>query len=452
MLMRDPRGEPISVGEADSVDRFEAALTDVLGYAGDPVGKLDAAVAADPMLILGHLLRAHVFLFALQPGFSVKADASIAAAETLAAGATERERLHLAAAKAWTAGELTKARAAFDAILTAHPRDLMALMFAHQADFFSGATAALEERPARALAAWSPDLPGRGYVQSMLAFGLEEAGAYSEAEALGREAVARNPKDVWGIHAVGHVLEMQGRDEEGIVWYGEREADWAPGCYFAVHNAWHLALYHVDRDDAEGALAVYDRLLRPGRRSILLNLCDATALLWRLHLAGVAVGDRWAELTNLMTPHTLARVHVFDDVHLAIAMAGAGRCFALVELLRSLEEQAAGHGERAMMTRLVGLPAARAMAAFSHGAYAAAVAQLLGLRPHVRLMTGSAAQRDVLELTLIEAALRDGQGSLARDLLARRLERKPSSAQIRRDLRRSADAGVSACGTVAGAA
>ena len=46
-------------------------------------------------------------------------------------------------------------------------------------------------------------------------------------------------------------------------------------------------------------------------------------------------------------------------------------------------------------------------------------------------MTGSAAQRDVLELTLIEAALRDGQVSLARELLEPRLARKPGSAQIR---------------------
>jgi tetratricopeptide (TPR) repeat protein len=452
MLMRDPRGEPMSVGEAGSPERLESALFDVLGYAGDPLGKLDAAIAADPTLMLGHLLRAHVLLFALQPGFSAKSDASIAAAEALAGRATERERLHLAAAKAWAAGRLTTARAAFDAMLAAHPHDLMALMFAHQADLFGGGAAALQARPARALAAWDPGLLGYGYVQAMLAFGLEEAGAYAEAEALGREAVGRNPKDVWGIHAVGHVLEMQGRDEEGIAWYGEREADWASGCYFAVHNAWHLALYHADREDTAGALAVYDRLLRPGRRSILLNLCDATALVWRLHLSGVAVGDRWDELADLMTPHTLARVHVFDDVHLAIALAGAGRCFALIELLRSLEEQVTQADDRGLMTRLVGLPAARAMAAFSFGAYAAAVALLLTVRPRARLMTGSGAQRDILELTLIEAALRDGQRTLADDLLARRLERKPMSAQIRRDVCRCAVPGVSARGGAAGRA
>ena len=438
MLTRDPRGEPMTVGDpAASPGRFEAALGDVLGFAGDPIGKMDAALAADPLLILGHLLRAHTFLFALQPGFGAKAAPSIAAAEALAARATGRERLHLAAAKAWAAGDLSGACAAFDAVLAAHPRDLLAMMFAHQADFFAGRTEALEARPRAALAGWPSDLPGHAYVQSMLAFGLEEAGSYAEAEALGREAVARNLRDVWGVHAVGHVLEMQGRDEEGIAWYAERERDWAaPGCFFAVHNAWHLALYHVDREDSAAALAAYDRLLRPGRRSILLNLCDAASLLWRLDLVGVDVGGRWDELADLVAPHTLARVHVFDDVHMAIALAAAGRDFALQELLRSLEEQSQGEGDQARMTRLVGLPAARAMAAFAHGAYAAAIDQLLSLRPHARLMTGSHAQRDVLELTLVEAAIRDRQLGLARELLGARLERKPASARTRRDLGR----------------
>ncbi|HEX6014962.1 MAG TPA: hypothetical protein VFY87_24825, partial [Geminicoccaceae bacterium] len=148
------------------------------------------------------------------------------------------------------------------------------------------------------------------------------------------------------------------------------------------------------------------------------------------------VGPRWGELADLMAPHALARVHVFDDVHLAMAFAAAGRGFALKQLLRSLEEQAEGEGPQARMTRLVGLPAARAMAAFAHGAHAAAVDQLVSLRPHARLMTGSHAQRDVLELTLVEAAVRDGQLGLARGLLEARLRRKPASPQILRGLAR----------------
>lgn len=442
MQVPDARGEPMMVGDAGSPHRFEAALWDVLGFAGDPIGRVEAAIAVDPACMLAHLLRAHIFLFALQPGFLAKAEASLAAARTLETSAGERERLHLAAATAWAKGELRTACAAFDALLKAHPRDLAALMFAHQADFFAGRVEALRERPAQALAAWDAGLPGRGFVQGMHAFGLEEAGAYDEAERLGREAVAVNPRDVWAIHAVGHVLEMQGRDEEGIAWYEARETDWAEGSFFAVHNAWHLALYHVDRMDAAAALAVYDRLLRPGRRSILLNLCDAAALLWRLQLTGVDLGDRADALAELMLPYLPVRLHVFGDVHIALAMAAAGRLKELAELERSLERAVASAGDHARMTAAIGLPATRAVTAFARGAYPKTVTHLLAARPQARLMTGSHAQRDVLDLTLIEAALRADEPTLAAALLEPRLACKPQSARTRRDLGRCGRNGV----------
>ena len=227
MLATDPRGEPLSVGEAASVARLEGALLDVLGFTGDPLDKLDAALAADPDLLLGHLLRADILLFALQPVFSASAAGSLAAVEARLERATPRERLHLAAARAWAAGDHAGAGRVFDELLTAHPLDLHALMFAHQADFFGNGGDRLRERPRRALASWGGELPGHGFVQAMLAFGLEEAGEYAAAERLGRAAVEANPKDVWAIHAVGHVLEMQGRDAEGIAWYEARETDWS---------------------------------------------------------------------------------------------------------------------------------------------------------------------------------------------------------------------------------
>jgi hypothetical protein len=153
MMLRDARGEPIVAGDPRSVERFEAALVDVLGFAGDPIGRIEAALADDPDLVLGHLLRADVFLFALQPGFARKAAASLVQARARVGCGGERERLHLAAAEAWAAGDLEGAGAVFDAILARHPRDLMALMFAHQTDFFTGRGDALRRRPERALSA-----------------------------------------------------------------------------------------------------------------------------------------------------------------------------------------------------------------------------------------------------------------------------------------------------------
>jgi tetratricopeptide (TPR) repeat protein len=435
MPLEDTRGISLTGTAPAALELFEAALDDVLSFHGDPIGRSEAALAADPTLVSAHLLQAHLLAFSLHPGLLPKAEASLEAA----AGATanDRERAHARAIRAWLAGEIEASRAAFDAILEDHPRDLMALMFAHQADFFGAAESALVARPQQALAAWGSDTPGRSYVEAMVAFGLEEAGRFAEAEAMARAALAANPRDGWAIHAVAHVLEMQGRDDEGIAWYAERRADWAEDCFFAVHNWWHWALYHIDRDEPAAALALYDAGLAPDRRSITLNLCDAASLLWRLALAGHDTDDRFAALADAFDRPAREPVHVFNDVHAMLAFVGAGRRERAVEHLAGLEAAAERRGRHAAMLGTIGIPVGLALLAFADGRYAEALAGLERAMPEAGELTGSKAQRDVLAMTLIEAALRAGAHRTAERLLRARLAQKPTSARIARDLARS---------------
>ena len=432
--MEDPRGLVLTGRVAAAAEQYEAALDAVLSFHGDPIGAADAALASDPTLVSSHLLKAHTFTFSLHPALLPKAVACLDAAAAL--GGSERERAHQAAARAWLAGNLDLSRGVFDAILQDHPRDLLALMFAHQADFFAAAETALVERPTAALAAWSDDLPGHGYVLAMRAFGLEEAGRYAEAEALALAALDRNPRDAWAIHAVAHVLEMQGRDEAGIAWYAARRPDWAEDCLFAAHNWWHWALYHVDRAETAAALALYDQGLTPDRRSITLNLCDAAALLWRLELAGEATGDRFAALADAFDAPARQSVHVFNDVHAMLAFVGAGRLSRAAEHLAELEVRAMGANRHALMLRRLGVPAARALLDLAHNRWAAATAGFGKAAAELPELTGSRAQRDVVVMSLIEASIRAGEHAAARALLERRLAAKPQSERIRRDLAR----------------
>ena len=73
-----------------------------------------------------------------------------------------------------------------------------------------------------------------------------------------------------------------------------------------------------------------------------------------------------------------------------------------------------------MMTRDVGLPLARGLLAFSRGAHAACIDELLAIRQQAHRFGGSHAQRDVVHLTLLEAALRAGRAPLAQALAAER--------------------------------
>src|SRR3546814_20502388 len=71
-------------------------------------------------------------------------------------------------------------------------------------------------------------------------------------------AVERNPADAWSVHAVAHVMEMQGRHAEGIAWVRRGEADWSTTNNFRFHLYWHRGLYHLERHEFDEVLKLYD--------------------------------------------------------------------------------------------------------------------------------------------------------------------------------------------------
>jgi tetratricopeptide (TPR) repeat protein len=278
---------------------------------------------------------------------------------------------------------------------------------------------------------WSPSVPGYSYILGMHAFGLEECNQYAQAEDAGRRALALEPKDGWAVHAVTHVMEMQGRIDEGIAWLEAREGDWAPDNGFAFHNYWHLALYHLDRQRHADALALYDARLHAEPPDFALQLLDATALLWRLYLEGVDTGPR-AQALAANWAGRLERergFYAFNDWHAMMAFAMAGNEAEAARLADDLAWTVKhGAGTNAMMTRDVGLPVCLGIQAFGRGQYAEAIDHIEPVRDIASRFGGSHAQRDALTLTLIEAAIRSGRSALARHYIAERTVHKPASA------------------------
>jgi tetratricopeptide (TPR) repeat protein len=265
----------------------------------------------------------------------------------------------------------------------------------------------------------------------MHAFGLEESGDYGAAETNGRAAIAMNPDDVWAIHAVVHVFEMQGRIDEGIRFLMERRADWGAGNLFTVHNWWHLAIYLLEAGEIDAALAIYDaEVHNANSQNVPLEMLDASALLWRLYLAGADTGGRFAPLadawsTRLDDPSW----YVFNDVHAVMALVGAGRIAdaeqRVTELAGSVHRN--GQGTNVAMTSEIGLPASRAIIRYAQGRYDDVVAELLPIRRVFQHFGGSHAQRDALQRTLLMAALRSNQNDLAAALTSERLSTRESS-------------------------
>jgi hypothetical protein len=285
----------------------------------------------------------------------------------------------------------------------------------------------LRDRIARALPAWSSELPAFHAVLGMHAFGLEECGEYARAEEAGRRCVALERRDGWGWHAVAHVLEMQNRSDDGIRWLrGDTDA-WSRDSFFAVHNWWHLALFHLERGDVAQVLQLVDGPIFGERSPLVLNLLDASALLWRLSLRGVDVGDRWEALADLWAPVAGAANYAFNEFHAMMAFVGSGRADAQQAVIESLREAAAGSADPAAFAREVGLDASFALQAFGEERYADAVKLLRPLRSYAHRFGGSHAQRDVIDLTLIEAAKRSNQEALTAALVAERQARRGAS-------------------------
>lgn len=429
MTMLDARDLPITNASEVERDTFENALRQFQTYTGDPVATIEGALSGRPDFVLGHVMRAHLMLTATEKGLAAEVNKSLDAAEHASKDATERERMHLTAARRWAGGDIEGASSQLFDITVQHPRDALALQVGHLSDFYLGNAGMLRDRVASALPAWDADVPGYHAVIGMQAFGLEECGAYRAAEEAGRRAVELNPKDSWAIHAVAHVLEMEGRHQDGIDWMGTRVQDWSEDNFFAVHNWWHWALYHLDLGQTEKVLQFYDEHIRAGRSEVVLDMMDASALLWRLDLLGVDVGSRWQELADCWAPLADDGFYSFNDAHAMMAFVGAGRSDLAQANMSRLDAAASGSGTNAMMARDVGVPVAKAINAFGAARYEDAAETLLSVRYIANRFGGSNAQRDILAWTLVEAALRAGRFDLADSLCNQRLAQKATSLQ-----------------------
>lgn len=437
-MRHDARGIPVSSGSERALARYETALAQLQAYVGDPVATIDDALAESPDFVAGHLMKALTLATFAERQFAPAIARAIAAAEGQGGNANDRERGLLRAARQLAAGEWHAACRTLDSVLADHPRDALALQVAHLMDFYRGDAPNLRNRVARVLPHWSRDVPGYSYVLGMYAFGLEEMNQYPEAEETARAALAIEPKDGWAVHAATHVMEMQGRIADGVEWLTSRERDWAPDNGFAFHNFWHLALFHLDGGDYASALALHDRSIHPGPAPMLLMLVDATALLWRLVLEGADVGTRFEGVADEWEAKLEGEggYYAFNDLHAALAFAATHRDDAMERLLAHVARAAEAGDANAAMEREVGAPLVRAVDAYGRGRFDEAADLIASVRDVAHRFGGSHAQRDVLSLTLVDAARRAGRASLAKHVLAERLVARPGGAWGRRLLAR----------------
>lgn len=434
-MITDSQGHALSGAQTGAAASYEQAVTAFQLYRGDPMAHLEQAIASAPHFAMAHIVQAHLLALSTEPDGVLMAQEVLARLHQMPLN--EREASHVAVIGKVLDGEWTEAALAMDLHNLQHPYDIVALQAGHLMDFYRANARNLRDRMARVLPHWSSDMPGHSIVLGMYAFGLEECGDYAQAEAIGREALDVEPLDCWAHHAVAHVMEMQGRAQDGVGWMLTREPHWSgDDNFFKVHNAWHGALCHLELGQTNEVLALYDRAVRKTPSAVALDLVDASALLWRLHLARVDVGERWVEVAQTWDAHADGKLYPFNDWHAVMAYLGAGR-ERDVQRLRDAMRTANGANEASRWALETGHDLVEGFVAHWHGAHDRASQHLFRARHIVNRFGGSHAQRDIIDWTLTDSALRAGHCSMSEALAHERLALKPHSPVNREFLRRA---------------
>ena len=276
-----------------------------------------------------------------------------------------------------------------------------------------------------------------------LAFVRQDQERWSEAESLASYALSVEPSSGHAVHARAHVFYETGEHAAGLAWLDEWIRTRGPEANHRSHFSWHAALHELMQCDTDAVRRRYERELAPPLVTGSRALVDSGALLWRLHVTDTWEGelpgtevcesapDGW-----LITPPT-----AFAALHSALTLAAASDAVGL----SALRTTSLAHADPSF--REVVAPVTCALQSVVEGHFESAATQLAQVIPRATALGGSAAQRDVLQDTLVYALVRSGQGEQAAAVLDERLSRRASPLDARQRARITERRGASSPGT-----
>jgi len=421
-MQKDQWGHTVSTEESLAVEALDKAFNGYFHFRTDAIKNLDAAIEIDSQFALPHIAKGILLESLKKPELHPAALGELKAAKNALMPTSAREHHYLAALEAALAGQVTTAVTHYQQIVNEHPHDLFAMRLAQSELFWIGEVAWMRDISEGAASQWTADVPGYSAYLSIRSFGLEENGDSELAEKYGREAVEIDPTDCWGAHAVAHVQIMQGRLDDGISWLKDLSGNWSAANHIVHHLWWHLALFQIERGDYAAALDVYDNRLRDLDSPLMqampdfyVDIQNDTALLQRLELRGVDIGNRWEPVANLAKARIGNHYSPFTSAHCALALAAADRFDEANELVRHIREFiAVDRGALGPRYALAVLPASEAAVAHRMGEHQRVIDILMPARRNLWQMGGSHAQRDLFFQLLVDSAVKLGR----RDVLS----------------------------------
>ncbi len=432
-MHKDARGLTVTAASAEAVAAYDRVIDGYVSYAADIPARMAALTALDPECPMLHCLKGYFSMLGFKQALMPAArQAAVDTWQKVVAG-TPREHSHAAALDAWANGSPDRAVEIWDQIIGNHPHDILAFRLAHFVNFWFGRPEAMLASVLAVEKHWSDAEYGYNAILGCRAFAHEECGYYTEAEAAGREAIRRDPADLWSAHAVAHVMEMQGRRGEGIAWVEGLQSNWDGKNNLKHHLWWHQAMFHLERGDFARVLGLYDTGYRnqdspltQAQPDLYIDVQNAASMLFRLGRHGVDLGDRWTELADKAEERVGDCVSAFTLPHWMMALAATGRDGAAQRMLDGMREYGAAEaGINGRLVRSLALPVTEAVFAHGQRRYADAVAAMRPVIGEMYRLGGSHAQQDVLEQVFLDSALKAGLDADVQLLIERVSGRHP---------------------------
>lgn len=424
-MATDVREHRISATDGVAAALCSLAVENFIQRKSDVVPHLLNAMEADPgcgfATTMFGLLMHGARNANLRPQIAEAADKS----KALLSSMTEREQLYTHALSHFADGMLYQGIACFEQILAKHPTDALALSLCQGELFWLGDMRRSLQVSNTVDHAWSDAIPGYADYLAIRAFDLEEACQYGAAEAAGKQSVAMRSTNIWGAHAVAHVLYMQGRHQDGIDWLQPLQNEWERCNQLVFHIWWHQCLFHLERGEHEAVLEHYDHWVRNREHPLMqlvpdlyIDIQNGSSMLWRLEHAGVDVGDRWEEMADLVLTRIDDLSNPFTSAHFAVVLAAVGNYSACDQLVKTM--QSIAMSEDLPLTgryHRSAVPAAIAAIAHRRGDYEKVIEALMPVRNAIAEMGGSHAQQDLFYQMLVDASLKAGDPTRSQQLI-----------------------------------
>ena len=421
----DAWGLPVTTSSVGALEHYDRGARGLLGWEATAREEFEHAILEDPRLALAHA-GAAVCLF-LEERFA-EARTAAEAARAVAADATPRERSHVEAIALLVAGKPPDAERAMREHLASFPRDLTILQRLYFVWFWQGRFPEMLDFTSAIAGSYA----GAPFFGGLHAFALEEANRCDEAARVAEAALARDPRDAWGVHALAHALYESAVFDTGIARLPPATHRCTGLNWFHNHLVWHLALMHFAKCEFERASAIGRAAFERTPSSIAGDLHDSISLLWRLTLVGEDVGDRWRPFVDIAGQRLDRQGLHFHAAHLAMALAGGGDWTTAERQLGMLRERAPK--DRTGLVGDVLIPLVEGLHGFASGDWMRTIERIEPVRGRIVEMGGSRAQRDVFHDTFLEACFRAGDMDRARRYLAERVARRPDPYWVNRSV------------------